>query len=49
LLTPASQWIGFRLDLPLEAVTETAGLQTVCVERVNLMKRWHLLELRRRA
>jgi phosphatidylethanolamine/phosphatidyl-N-methylethanolamine N-methyltransferase len=49
LLTPASQWIGFRLDLPLEDVTSTPGLETVSVQRVNLFKLWHLLELRRRA
>jgi phosphatidylethanolamine/phosphatidyl-N-methylethanolamine N-methyltransferase len=48
LLTPASQWIGFRLDLPLEDVTSTPGLETVSVQRVNLFKLWHLLELRRR-
>jgi phosphatidylethanolamine/phosphatidyl-N-methylethanolamine N-methyltransferase len=49
LLTPATQWIGFRLDLPLEVVTGTPGLETVRVERVNLLKLWHLLELRRSA
>jgi len=48
LLTPASQWIGFRLDLPLEVVTTTRGLETISVQRVNLFKLWHLLELRRR-
>jgi len=48
LLTPASRWIGFRLDLPLEDVTSTPGLETVSVQRVNLFKLWHLLELRRR-
>jgi phosphatidylethanolamine/phosphatidyl-N-methylethanolamine N-methyltransferase len=47
LLTPASQWIGFRLDLPLEYVTQTPGLETVRVERVNLFRLWRLLELRR--
>jgi phosphatidylethanolamine/phosphatidyl-N-methylethanolamine N-methyltransferase len=49
LLTPATQWIGFRLDLPLEVVTGTPGLEAVGVERVNLLKLWHLLELRRSA
>jgi phosphatidylethanolamine/phosphatidyl-N-methylethanolamine N-methyltransferase len=48
LLTPVSQWIGFRLDLPLEDVTGTPGLETAHVERVNLLRLWHLLELRRR-
>ena len=47
LLTPASQWIGFRLDVPLEVVTEAPGLEIVRVERVNLFGLWHLLELRR--
>lgn len=47
LLTPISQWVGFRLDLPLEAVTGTPGLETAHVERVNLLRLWHLLELRR--
>lgn len=48
LLTPASQWIGFRLDLPLEAVTDTPSLELVRSRRVNLLGLWHLLELRRR-
>jgi len=47
LLTPASQWVGFRLDLPIEHVTDTMGLEVARVERVNLLKLWHLLELRR--
>ena len=47
-LTPATQWIGFRLDLPLEAVTETEGLILERLRRVNLFGRWHLLELRRK-
>jgi phosphatidylethanolamine/phosphatidyl-N-methylethanolamine N-methyltransferase len=48
-ITPASQWIGFRLDLPLATVTRTPGLELERVERVNLLKMWHLLELRRSA
>lgn len=47
LLTPASQWVGFRLDLPQEVVTSTEGLEPVHVERVNLLGLWHLIELRR--
>jgi len=47
LLTPASQWIGFRLDLPLEVVIEAPGLEIVRVDKVNLFGMWHLLELRR--
>jgi phosphatidylethanolamine/phosphatidyl-N-methylethanolamine N-methyltransferase len=49
LLTPASQWIGFRLDLPIETVTEAPGLDVVRVERVNLLGLWRLVELRRPA
>jgi len=47
LLTPLSQWIGFRLDLPVERVLQTEGLRTVHMERVNLLGLWHLLEMRR--
>jgi phosphatidylethanolamine/phosphatidyl-N-methylethanolamine N-methyltransferase len=47
-LSPASQWIGFRLDLPLEVVTEAPGLELQREERVNLLGLWHLLVLRRR-
>lgn len=46
-LTPASQWIGFRLDLPVETVTRTAGLEVVEVRRVNLLGMWRLVALRR--
>jgi phosphatidylethanolamine/phosphatidyl-N-methylethanolamine N-methyltransferase len=49
LLTPASQWIGFRLDLPIEVVERAPGLELVRVERVNLMGLWRLLVLRRTA
>ena len=45
-LSPVSQWIGFRLDLPLERVTGTEGLQLTTVERVNLC--WQLVEMQRR-
>jgi phosphatidylethanolamine/phosphatidyl-N-methylethanolamine N-methyltransferase len=47
LLTPASQWIGFRMDVPVETATETAGLELVRSERVNLLGLWQLLVLRR--
>ena len=46
---PASQWIGFRLDLPVETVTRTPGLEVVRVDRVNLFGMWRLVELRRPA
>lgn len=49
LLTPASQWIGFRLDEPVESVTGTPQLDTVRIERVNLFGLWRLIELQRRA
>jgi len=48
LLSVASQWIGFRLDLPLDTVLGTEGLELVELERVSLLGLWHLLELRRR-
>lgn len=47
LLTPASQWIGFRLDLPIETVTGVAGFSVSRVERVNLLGLWRSIELRR--
>jgi phosphatidylethanolamine/phosphatidyl-N-methylethanolamine N-methyltransferase len=47
LLTPASQWVGFRLDLPIETVTGTAGLEPLQVQPVNLLGLWRLIELRR--
>jgi phosphatidylethanolamine/phosphatidyl-N-methylethanolamine N-methyltransferase len=47
LLTPASQWIGFRLDLPTDVVTGTEGLEVVDVQAVNLLRRWRLLTMRR--
>lgn len=46
-LTPASRWIGFRMDLPIESVTQTPGLRTVSLERVNLFGLWRLIELQR--
>jgi hypothetical protein len=47
LVTPLSMWIGFRLDLPVDTVTKTPGLELVREERVNAFGRWRLLELRR--
>lgn len=49
LLTPASQWVGFRLDEPMSSVTGTPGLDTVRIEKVNLFGLWRLIELQRRA
>jgi phosphatidylethanolamine/phosphatidyl-N-methylethanolamine N-methyltransferase len=47
LATPLSTWVGFRLDLPVETVTRTAGVRLVHQERVNLFGLWRLLEFRR--
>jgi len=47
LCSPATKWIGFRLDLPVEVVTGAAGLERVDEERVNLLGLWRLLVLRR--
>lgn len=47
LLTPLTCWIGFRLDLPVETVTETSRLRLEHAERVNLLHMWRLLVLRR--
>ena len=34
-LTPASQWLGFRLDVPIDVVTSTRGLRQISVVPVN--------------
>jgi len=47
--TPASQWIGFRLDLPISVVQETPGLETTEVRQVNMFGLWRLLLMRRSA
>lgn len=47
LLTPASRWIGFRLDLPIRTVTAIAGLDIIAVRRVNLFGLWQVVEMRR--
>jgi phosphatidylethanolamine/phosphatidyl-N-methylethanolamine N-methyltransferase len=47
--TPASKWIGFRLDLPMDVVTSTDGLMTAEVRKVNLLGLWRLLIMRRAA
>lgn len=49
LCSPATQWIGFRLDLPVETVTSAPGLEVVEEERVNLLGLWRLLVMRREA
>jgi len=47
VLTPASQWIGFRMDLPVRIALEVPGLTLQAMERVNLFGLWRLLTLRR--
>jgi len=47
LFTPLSQWLGFRMDVPLSVVTEAEGFDVVSVRRVNLLGLWRLIELRR--
>jgi phosphatidylethanolamine/phosphatidyl-N-methylethanolamine N-methyltransferase len=46
-LTPATQWIGFRMDLPVEVVTGSRGLSVDSVERVNMFGLWKLIVMRR--
>jgi len=49
LVTPLTQWIGFRMDLPISSVANTPGLEVVRIERLNLMGLWRLVEMRRRS
>jgi phosphatidylethanolamine/phosphatidyl-N-methylethanolamine N-methyltransferase len=46
-LTPASQWLGFRLDLPIHVVLRHPGFRVERIEKVNLLGLWRLVELRR--
>jgi len=46
-LSPASQWVGFRMDVPRETVTGIPGLVVEWSERVNLCGMWELIILRR--
>ncbi len=47
LVTPVTQWLGFRMDLPSAVVTDTAGLVVRTIERVNLCGMWRLIVLDR--
>jgi phosphatidylethanolamine/phosphatidyl-N-methylethanolamine N-methyltransferase len=47
VLTPASRWIGFQMDLPLASVLPVPGLDLVAVRRVNLLGLWRLLEMKK--
>jgi phosphatidylethanolamine/phosphatidyl-N-methylethanolamine N-methyltransferase len=49
LLTPLTQWLGFRMDLPIETVTGTPGMEVVAVHRVNLLGMWRVVEMHRRS
>ncbi len=49
LLTPITQWVGFRMDLPIDVVTDTPRLVVRRVERVNLFGMWRLVVLERSA
>ncbi len=45
VLTPITNYVGFRLDLPVESVLGLPHLATVVDRRVNLLKLWRLLVL----
>ena len=47
LLTPASQWLGFRMDVPVSIALGVPGLTLQGMERVNLFGLWRLLTFRR--
>jgi phosphatidylethanolamine/phosphatidyl-N-methylethanolamine N-methyltransferase len=47
ILTPLTQWIGFRMDLPIDRVKQTPHLTCLAEERVNLAGLWHLLVMRK--
>jgi phosphatidylethanolamine/phosphatidyl-N-methylethanolamine N-methyltransferase len=46
LIRPLSWKLGFRLDLPLEMVTEHPLLQVETIQRVNLLGRWKVVVAR---
>jgi phosphatidylethanolamine/phosphatidyl-N-methylethanolamine N-methyltransferase len=48
-LTPASQWVGFRLDVPMGVVTCTPGLRQIGVVPVNFFGWWKVVVMRREA
>ena len=47
LLTPLTTWLGFRLDVPVQVVTNAPGLRLEREERVNMLGGWRLLVLKR--
>jgi phosphatidylethanolamine/phosphatidyl-N-methylethanolamine N-methyltransferase len=46
-LSPISQWVGFRMDVPSDIVTATPGLEVDSSEKVNVFGLWKLIVLRR--
>jgi phosphatidylethanolamine/phosphatidyl-N-methylethanolamine N-methyltransferase len=46
-LSPVSRFVGFRLDLPMESVTDHYSLRVERMEKVNLFGLWHLIKLRK--
>ena len=46
-LTPASRWLGFRMDVPVSTVKRTPSLRLVSERRVNLFGIWQLLQFER--
>lgn len=46
-LSPISKFVGFRLDLPMESVTNHYCLKVERMERVNLFGLWRLIKLRK--
>jgi hypothetical protein len=46
-LTPLTNRVGFRLDLPLQTVLDLPGLAIEENRRVNVLKLWRLLVFRK--
>ena len=48
-LTPLTHFVGFRLDLPVEAILGIPGLELEENRKVNMLKLWRLLVFRKTA
>ena len=46
-LTPASRWLGFRMDVPVSTARSAPCLRLVSERRVNLLGIWRLLQFER--
>jgi phosphatidylethanolamine/phosphatidyl-N-methylethanolamine N-methyltransferase len=46
-LSPFSKFVGFRLDLPVESVTDHSPLRLERMEKVNLFGLWRLIKLKK--